>query len=221
VNGDFDFVIGDVLSEAWELTNGSKGVLIGGVVVFYGISVMASLLSLAITGGETDGVDAGAQAAGAAVSLIGTCLSYPIMAGLFLYVIKRAAGDSSASLGDVFGSFGLILPILGLLLLQSLLIVAGFLFLILPGIYLGVAYTLALPLMVEKEMGIWEALETSRKALSHCWFRVLGLQVVCVMLLGIGGGLTLGVGFVWFIPLTALSFGVLYRNIFGYEGAQA
>ena len=73
VNGDFDFVIGDVLSEAWELTNGSKGVLIGGVVVFYGISVVASLLSLAITGGETDGVDAGAQVGGAVVNLIGTC----------------------------------------------------------------------------------------------------------------------------------------------------
>jgi uncharacterized membrane protein len=218
LNGDFDFEIGDVLSQAWDLTKGSKGVLIGGVAISYGISLVASLLSVAISGGETS--DTGAGIAGLAIQIFGATLGYPIMAGMFLYVIKRAAADPSASFGDLFGSFGRFLPILGLMLLEFVLIVVGLLLFVLPGIYLAVAYSFALPLLVEKRMGIWQAMEASRKALGHCWFRFVGLMVVCSLLLGIGGFFTLGVGFIWFIPLTVLSFGVLYRNIFGYEGAR-
>lgn len=220
LDGDFEFAIGDVLTEAWDLTNGSKGVLIGGFAVFYGLSILSSLLSVAIGAGTSE-TDVTAQAAGAAVSILGTVLGYPIMAGMFLYSIKRASGDSSAAFRDVFGSFNRILPILGLMLLQSLLIVVGLLFLLLPGIYLAIAYSLALPLLIEKEMGIWQALETSRKAISRCWFRCWGLMIVAGLIAAFGGGFTLGIGLIWFVPLAALSFGVLYRNVFGYEGESA
>ena len=220
VNGDFEFAIGDVLSEAWDLTNGSKGVLLGGLAIFYGISIAFSLLSLAITGVEPDSVDFAAQGLGFAIRTVGTVIGYPIMAGIFLYAIKRASGDGSASFGDIFGPFDRFLPILGLMLLQSLLIIVGMLFLILPGIYLAVSYTLALPLLVEKDVGIWESLETSRKAISNCWFRCLGLMLVAGMIAGIGGMFTLGVGLVWFAPLAILAFGVLYRNVFGFEGRR-
>lgn len=219
MEGDFEFAIGDVLSEAWDLTDGSKGVLIGGFAIFYGISITASILSGLITGLSPDESETAAQGLGLLVSLAGSFLGYPIWAGMFLYVIKRASGDSSASFGEILGSFNRFLPILGLMLLQSLLVVSGMVFLLLPGIYLAVSYSLALPLLVEKEMGIWQALETSRKAISKCWFRCLGLMIVTFMLAAIGGAFTFGVGLVWFIPLAALSFGVLYRNVFGYEGA--
>ena len=97
----------------------------------------------------------------------------------------------------------------------------GFVLLVLPGIYLAVAYSLALPLLVEKEMGIWQALEISRRAVTHCWLRCWGLMLVATLVAIIGGGFTFGIGLIWFMPLAALSFGVLYRNVFGYEGVQA
>ena len=192
LNGDFEFVIGDVLSEAWDLTNGSKGVLLGGLAIFYGISIVFSLVALAITGVEPDSTDFAAQGLAFAIRTVGSVIGYPIMAGIFLYAIKRASGDGSASFGDVVGPFDRFLPILGLMLLQSVLIIAGALFLILPGIYLAVSYSLALPLLIEKEMGIWESLETSRKAISNCWFRCLGLMIVAGMIAGLGGAFTLG-----------------------------
>jgi uncharacterized membrane protein len=221
VNGDFEFVIGDVLSEAWDLTNGSKGVLLGGLAVFYGVSIVFSLLSVAATGVETDSFDLQAQAGAFAVRSVGTIISYPIMAGIFLYAIKRASGDTSASFGDVLGQFDRFLPIVGLMLLQSLLVIVGIFFLVLPGIYLAVSYTLALPLLIEKDMGVWESLETSRRAISNCWFRCFGLMMVAGLIAGIGGLMTLGVGLIWFAPLAMLSFGVFYRNVFGFERRRA
>ena len=107
------------------------------------------------------------------------------------------------------------------MLLQTLLVVMGIILFVLPGIYLAVAFSLALPLLVEKEMGIWQALETSRKAMTHCWFRCWGLMVVATLVATIGGAFTFGIGLIWFMPLAALSFGVLYRNVFGYEGLRA
>jgi hypothetical protein len=48
----------------------------------------------------------------------------------------------------------------------------------------------------------------------------VGLMIVTIVLAAIGGGLTFGIGLIWFAPLAALSFGVLYRNVFGYEGVR-
>jgi uncharacterized membrane protein len=68
--------------------------------------------------------------------------------------------------------------------------------------------------VVERGLSPWQALETSRKAISQHWFKVFGL----FLLLGIIMGLSMipvGIGLIWTIPLFIISMGVLYRTIFG------
>mgnify|MGYP001296924804 CR=1 FL=1 len=77
-----------------------------------------------------------------------------------------------------------------------------------------VAYSLALVLVVDKDFGPWEALETSRKAIQKCWFSVLGLWIVLGLILVVAM-IPMGVGLIWAVPLTMLCVGVLYRNLFG------
>jgi uncharacterized membrane protein len=139
----------------------------------------------------------------------------PITAGLFVYAIHRAAGDGKVSSSDIFSHFGLMMPLLGLVLLQYLLIVLGLVCVILPGIYLALAYSLAIPLRVEHQLGTWEALETSRKAISQCWFQVLGLFVLLGLAAGVGTIITLGIGLIWIVPWYFMVMGVLYNKIFG------
>ena len=100
--------------------------------------------------------------------------------------------------------------------MQGLKFRIGFVLLIIPGIYLAVAYSMAIPLLVEKNMGIWEALETSRKTINKCWFRMFGLYVV-VMVLIILALLPLGIGLIWAVPLVNVVMGVVYRNLFSVE----
>ncbi|WP_419533208.1 hypothetical protein [Endozoicomonas sp.] len=110
--------------------------------------------------------------------------------------------------------FNTTLPLLGLYILMTILIVIGFLLLILPGIYLAIAYMLAIPLVVDKKMGIWEALETSRKAVTKRWFSIFGLTLL-IMLINAIAMIPLGLGLIWTVPMSTIAFGILYRNIFG------
>lgn len=213
--GDWDFDFGEVLSEAWRLTNGSKGVIwlgaaitLGANMVFQGLNAFAaesgsSLLYLLL-----------------AVAYIGSLVvGYAVNGGTTLYAVKRAAGDETASFDDVLKGFTMILPILGVLLLYGLLSMVGLLLFVIPGIYVMVACVLALPLKVERGLGVWESIQTSRKAVHHRWFKVAALLFVTALAVGFGSILTLGIGAIWLIPYFSLVYGVLYREAFGYSGA--
>jgi len=41
-----------------------------------------------------------------------------------------------------------------------------------PGIYLSIAYGMTLPLLAFNELGAWQAMEASRKAITHHWWRI-------------------------------------------------
>lgn len=73
---------------------------------------------------------------------------------------------------------------------------------------------LAIPLVVERGLTPWQALETSRKAITQRWFKVFGLFLL-LGLITLVSAIPLGVGLVWTIPLFVIAMGVLYRTIFG------
>jgi len=97
---------------------------------------------------------------------------------------------------------------------MMLLVYLGMFLLLIPGLYLAVAYLLAIPLVVERGLAPWQALETSRKAISQHWFKVFGLFLL-LGLITLVSAIPLGIGLVWSIPLFVIAMGVLYRTIFG------
>lgn len=96
-------------------------------------------------------------------------------AGLFSYYLKRIRGQP-ATVGDAFAGFG---PSFAALMIASILVTVleaiGFVLLILPGIYLAVAYAFTFALAIDKNIGFWEAMETSRKVITKQWWTMLGL----------------------------------------------
>ena len=99
---------------------------------------------------------------------------------------------------------------------MSILIALGFMLLIIPGIYLSIAYMFALPLIVEKNMDFWQAMETSRKAVTQHWFKLFFTGVLMVIIYLIST-IPLGLGLIWTIPMFVALHGVLYRRIFGID----
>jgi uncharacterized membrane protein len=77
-----------------------------------------------------------------------------------------------------------------------------------------VAYILAIPLVVERKLSPWQALETSRKAITQHWFKVFGLFLVLGVIVLVSA-IPLGIGLVWTLPMAIIAIGVLYRTIFG------
>lgn len=85
--------------------------------------------------------------------------------------------------------------------------------------YLYLGYSLFSPLVVEKKLTAWRALETSRKSISHHFFKVLGLYCVLLLILLISV-IPFGIGLIWSAPFTNNSIGVLYRRMFGVQRTE-
>ena len=78
----------------------------------------------------------------------------------------------------------------------SLLLTAlGFLCLILPGIYLWVAWIFTLPLIMDKRLDFWSAMELSRKMVTRHWWKLFGFVILFWRLLHVAGFLVFCLGF--------------------------
>ncbi|HPG24402.1 MAG: hypothetical protein H6748_04425 [Spirochaetaceae bacterium] len=214
--GEFEFDVGSILREGWDLVSGSKAVILGGYAVLFGVNLLGSMVGVLASGTDPESV----SAVGLVASVASALVQMVVQAGLYLYAIKRAAGDDSASFDDVFAGFAKFGTLVGVAILSWLLILFGFVLLIVPGVYLAIAYQMAMPLVIERGLGLWDALETSRKAITHCWFRYLLVLLVAGLGAGVAAILTLGIGAIWALPFFTLCMGTAYVRIFGHGGAR-
>lgn len=225
----YDFSILGLLGEAWRKTSGTKGIIWGGIFVFYAaLSAVATILfivmslfgalgavGLASIGGE------GAAAAGIfgalGLMLIATlvilAVAYPFIAGINMIGIRQAAGQP-VRFSEVFGHFNRTVPLLIAGILIGVLTQLGMMLLIVPGIYLSIAAVLTIPLVVERKLSPWQAFVVSCKAITQHWFKVFFLFLLMGAILVIST-IPFGIGLIWTIPMFAVMIGVLYNTIFG------
>lgn len=200
-----DWKIDEVLSEAWQLTNGFKAAYWGALIIYIVIAMIASFVI-------------GLVASGSMVltiisQLLQGLITYPLAAGLTMIAVRQSVGlPCNATM--IFDYYPKTIPIFLMYLLMTVLILVGMVLLIIPGIYLAVAYCMALILLVDKNMGIWEALEASRQAITQCWFRTFGFFIVILIIIMVSA-IPLGIGLIWSLPFATLGMAVIYRSLFG------
>ncbi|MFV8780878.1 hypothetical protein ACNKU7_00515 [Microbulbifer sp. SA54] len=216
--GDYRVAIGDTLSEAWQRTGGNKGTIWLGVILYTLATIAISVIAAMITGQSLTDPSENGGVAGILSDLIVLAATAPLSAGLIMIGIKIAR-DETVSGTEVFAHFDKMLPLAIGMVLMYLLIAVGLVLLVLPGIYLAIGYLMMTPLIVDKNMGPWQALETSRKAVTKHWFAIFGFGIV-VFLVYLAGFLALLIGLIWAIPLMSIAYGVLYRNMFGGHEAN-
>lgn len=146
-----------------------------------------------------------------------TILSYPvvmpIIVGIMMLAINYSRGEKIA-FQSIFNYYHLTgkLALAGLLI--YIMTVIGFILFILPGIYLSIAYIFTLPLIADKGMDVWDAMELSRKMVTKHWFKIFGLFFLLSIFMALGV-LTLGIGLIWAVPLLFVTlYGLLYPLIF-------
>lgn len=197
--------ISQVLKEAWELVSGFKATL-WGALIMYLVVMFAISLPFEFFGKDSTATMIISQ-------IVIGLVTYPISAGITMLGIKRSVGHETNAF-MIFNYFSKAASLFFLYVLMMILIAIGLVLLVIPGIYLMVAYSMAMPLMVEKNMGIWEALETSRKRINKCWFEMLILYILLIIILFFAI-LPLGIGLIWAAPFSVLLLAVVYRSLFG------
>lgn len=205
-----DWTIEGVLKEAWDLISGFKATIWGAFLIYLGVTIAVTIPF------EFLGKDSAIM--GFISQIVIGLVTYPLYAGLTILAIRRSIGAPTNAF-MVFDFYSKIVPIFLLYVLMVILIMVGFVLLVLPGIYLMISYSLAIPLLVEKNMRLWDALETSRKMITKRWFSVFGLYLVVLIIMVISV-LPLGIGLIWTLPLALVVPGIIYRNMFGVEQTQ-
>jgi hypothetical protein len=137
----------------------------------------------------------------------------PLMGGLFWYYLKKIRREP-AQVSDAFSGFNQFLQLFLGALVAGLLVSVGLAACLLPGIYLGVAWKLTLPLIIDQRLGFWDAMEVSRKVLTRCWWSFF-LFVILSALINFCGVLFCGIGLFFTAPLTMLALMFLYEDLFG------
>jgi hypothetical protein len=219
---DYSLDIGNCITRSWELVKKHLGSMVGittlVMVVIFAINQLFGLLSRpAITGMITEHrFSIGAIAIVLVTSILTTPVYVVLTAGLLKYYLKLIRGEQ-AGVADAFSGFG---PALGQLVLLGLasgfLSLIGYCLCILPGIYLTVSWMFAVPLVIDREMGFWEAMEFSRKVVAKHWFLMLALQLLCGLLAACGV-IACCVGILVSLPFGMATLMYAYEDIFGRQ----
>lgn len=134
-----------------------------------------------------------------------------LMAG-FYYAADKIDRGQKISFYDFFEGFNSWINIFVGVVLAGFFVTAGLFLLVVPGLYLAVAYVFLLPFLVTARFSYWEAMEASRKLVTKNFLNILGL-VAALVLINFLGIMFFGIGILVSIPLSYLSIHTAFKMI--------
>jgi len=185
--------IGEYLGRGWDLLQPKLGIFAGYVLVLFGISLALSFVPFVVG------------------LIVNTIISPPLYAGLFI-VAHKLILEEPVEFGDFFKGFEKFGVFLAAGLVSSLLTFLGTLLCIIPGIYLGIAYSFTLLFIIDQGLEFWPAMENSRKLVTRNFFPMFGFLLL-LGLINLGGAILCGLGVLLTVPLTYCAMTVAYMDI--------
>jgi hypothetical protein len=188
--------LGDYFRTGWEIFKQYPGGFIGFFLVYAAIGLISCT-----------------------IPFLGPLLFFAVSPALIMgnfIVSAKLLQRQTPAFRDFFTGFQFFLPLLLLSLVTSILITIGLALLIIPGIYLAVAYLFAACLVIDRRLDFWPAMEVSRRRVNPLWFGIFtfGLLLVVINLLG---GLLLGLGLLVTVPLSYCALTAAYVDLFGFQ----
>lgn len=196
---DVQIDISSAISRGWVLVMANLPVLAGATVLAWAIGVGLGFLPII----------------GWAVGLL---LGSVLHAGVLYMFIRRIRGEP-VELGDMFAGFNVALqPLILAGLLVSALTAVGFVLCVLPGIYLAVSYIFVLPLVIDKKLDFWPAMEVSRQVVHKDWWSMFLFAIVMLLIVCLGA-IACGLGLIIAMPVVFAAAMYVYEDLFGQKGA--
>lgn len=216
--GEYKIDIGEIIGEAFDKTDGAKWTFVKVFLIWF-LTVLTLTLPFEFA---TPYIIKNFSQNEFAIygiafinQLIQTAIFTPLGVAIWMIGLRRSL-DIDIGPKILFRYFNKAGPLLIMVLMQYFMIIIGLICLVLPGIYLMFAYTLSAMLMVDKDMGPWEAMETSRKAITKQWWTFF-IFFIFMGVLVLLSALPLGIGLLWTLPISTIAMGIIYRDMFGYE----
>ncbi len=190
----YQFNLSYCISQGYDVFKQNIGGFVLYTLVYFGVSMALAFIPLV-------------------GSLSAAALGSALSAGLFMAARKIKNGET-VEFSQFFDGFKLGAPIFLVGLIVQILTAVGLLLLIIPGIYLAIAYAFASMFVTFHGMDFWPAMEASRKVIGKNWFGMLGFFLV-LGLINVGGVLALGVGLLVTFPITLCAVYVAFEEVVG------
>lgn len=189
------FSISEAVNKAWELTKANLGFLAGVTLLVWIIPTLIQKLL-----GE-----------GALVTLVSSAVSMILSLGLITIALKVIDGKKP-ELEDLYKSYPLLVNYFLASVLLGIAIVLGLIFFIVPGIYLALKYQFTPYLIVDKKMGVMDAIKKSGEMTSG---KLMDLFALALVNIGITilGALAFGIGLLVSAPVSMLIVAHVYRKL--------
>ncbi len=169
------FDMGRVLSRAFGAIGRNAALFLGLAAILSGIpQLIAGLWRVDV--GEFAGPVVIAAVVGGLLAWVGSAV---LQVAITRATISDLVGERPSFAGCLKAGFAMLLPMIGLTILQGLGIGLGFMLLLVPGIMLYVAWSVAVPAYVQERIGVVESFGRSRALTKGSRWKIFGLLLVC------------------------------------------
>lgn len=151
--------------------------------------------------------------------LVGLVFNRTLQAG-FYYQCDAIRRNETTKFSTYFLGFQNMGPFILISLLSAVLLIPAILLLVLPGVYLAVAWTLAMPFLIFRKHGVWKAMELSRIVITRNWLPCLGFLIM-ILLINFAGVLVCGIGIFVSMPVSFCAIYAAYEDIIGFDEPRA
>ena len=155
-------------------------------------------------------------------TLVGTLLCFTIVliptvvGGWVRGILAYVRGGEPPAFEELW-SFEDFLPTTLLLVLAGIGITLGYMLLFVPGVILSVWWMYALWFLLDRDLGVIEALGASKNAVGQTGFMNHLVVLLIVSVLGIAGGSLSGLGALVTTPFSLIFLALVYRDLPGVE----
>jgi hypothetical protein len=201
------FNMGEEIRFAWEIVKENIGFFILLLIVAFFIENLPGIIS-GVTKQNFPVVSF-------VLGIAGWIIGMVVQMGMIKVSLKFCDGEKG-KLDDLLSSFSLVLPFLAASILYTLIVMAGFILLIVPGVILGIKFSLFPYFIVDERLGPIEALKASASATSGAKIDLF-LFGFLIGLINIGGAMALLIGLFVTIPVSMVAYASVYRKLAGKD----
>jgi len=206
---------GELFDETWRIFKLRWGDCLLAFVIFFGclicLGVVMTILQVAVASTHDRSLINLVSSLDTLVRWV--CQTW-LQTGLIIFTLRIAAGQR-ARFGDVFAGGPYLLRAIGGGLLVTLIVFAGMLLLIVPGIIFGLMFSQFLYLIVDQNLGVFDALGVSKQITSGNKLVYFGAMLLVGLVAMVGTLLTCMLGALVLVPFMILFQTVAYRMMAG------
>ena len=128
--------------------------------------------------------------------------------------LKFAGGEEPVLSRDLLPSFWLVVRLVGLMIILGIITVAGFIFLIVPGIIFILQYCFASWVLIDRDLGPIEALSEGKRLAKGSWWQIAGLIALLILINIISSpGLLWGIAVFVTMPVSVMATAYAYKKL--------